>query len=212
MLLESIRATRDALPTLRAPDLLRARIRGDVARSARAAPRGTHAWLRITVAASFVAVAALAFIGGRFGGVRRDADMRDLVLNAHLRSLQPNHLTDVVSTDQHTVKPWFAGKLDFSPTVIALDSAGFPLIGGRLDYLGDRPVAALVYGRRLHTISVLTWPAGRGEVVAPKLDTKNGYNVAHWTARGMTYWVVSDVAADDLRAFCALLRDKIEAS
>ena len=163
-------------------------------------------------ATAIAAVALLAFFTGRRGAPRGPASMEDQVLTAHLRSLQLGHLTDVASTDRHTVKPWFAGKLDFSPTVIALDSVGFPLVGGRLEYVGGRAVAALVYGRRLHTINVITWPAESASEVAPHLVSKNGYNVANWTARGMTYWVVSDLGADELRAFCGLLRERIEAS
>jgi anti-sigma factor RsiW len=121
--------------------------------------------------------------------------------------LQQGHLTDVVSTDQHTVKPWFTGKLDFSPAVPRLESEGFPLVGGRLDYIASRPVAALVYQRRAHIINVLTYPSESAAAVAPHLETRRGFQIANWTAGGMAYWVVSDLNADELRTFCTLMRE-----
>ena len=131
----------------------------------------------------------------------------DALLTAHVRSLQQGHLTDVVSSDQHTVKPWFTGKLDFSPAVPRLESEGFPLVGGRLDYVGDRAVAALVYQRRAHIINVVTYPAESEKAVAPHLESHRGYQIANWSAGGMTYWVVSDLNADELRSFCTLMRE-----
>jgi RNA polymerase sigma factor (sigma-70 family) len=119
---------------------------------------------------------------------------------SHIRSLMADHLTDVASSDQHTVKPWFNGKLDFAPVVRDLIAQGFPLTGGRLDYLNNRRVAALSYKRHQHTINLFQWPSS-GSDSAPKALSVRGYNVLHWTKAGITYWAVSDLNAAELTDF-----------
>ncbi len=127
------------------------------------------------------------------------------VVSSHIRSLQANHLSDVISTDQHTVKPWFNGKLDFAPSVKDLSSKGFPLVGGRLDYLDDHAVAALVYKRHQHTINLFLWPTQSPDA-NPHLLTIKGYNLLHWTYFHMTYWAVSDLNTNELTEFTRDLR------
>ena len=129
------------------------------------------------------------------------------IVSGHVRSLMASHLTDVPSTDQHTVKPWFNGKLPFSPPVTDPAAQGFPLIGGRLDYVENHPVAAVVYQRRKHFINLFIWPLTRNSSTAEDFRTQQGYNVIHWCQGGMEYWAVSDVNQGDLREFVRLVRE-----
>jgi anti-sigma factor RsiW len=125
----------------------------------------------------------------------------DTVVAAHIRALQPGHLMDVASTDQHTVKPWFDGRLDYAPPVRDLAAEGFPLAGGRLDYVGHWPVAALVYRRALHVIELFVWPADGAS--AANAGSRDGYNFVRWRQDGMTFWAVSDLNGRELAAFAA---------
>ena len=193
----------------RPPDLLRARVMRDLraAGGREAAPSRPAA---LSLRWMSAAAAVIAVVGGTWivGSMARDrgvdAAAREVVAG-HIRSLMADHLTDVASTDQHTVKPWFNGKLDFSPPVTDFAGADYPLIGGRLDYLQGHSVAALVYMHRKHVINVLVWPvASTHESLAPAA-TKQGYHVIHGTHAGMTYWVVSDLNADELAGFARML-------
>ena len=137
-----------------------------------------------------------------------EARIETEVVSAHLRSLQAGHLTDVLSTDQHTVKPWFNGKLDVAPPVIDLTAQGFTLIGGRLDYVDTRPIGAIVYRRRAHVINLFVAQTASAERRAAKIETIQGFNIRRWSERGLNYWAVSDLAADELAEF----GEKFEAS
>ncbi len=202
-------AVRAELPAHRASDALRARVREALREAARRpAPRRTVPWRALGVAAAAVLVLAGTW---RVATDRARAGfLTDEVLAAHVRSLMPGHLSDVTSTDQHTVKPWFDGRLDFAPSVTDGSARGFPLLGGRLDYLGGRPVAALVYGRRLHRINVFEWPdrggRGAGGDGGPARAERDGYHLVHWTQGGMVYWAVSDVNRAELEEFVRLLQ------
>jgi anti-sigma factor RsiW len=134
-----------------------------------------------------------------------EAAIESEVIAGHVRSLQASHLVDVATSDRHTVKPWFNGKVDFAPPVVDLAAQGFPLAGGRLDYLDHRPVAALVYRRAKHVINLYVWPSRPGERLSGA-DGREGYRVDYWTAGGLEFWAVSDVAPQDLDAFVRSFR------
>ena len=149
------------------------------------------------------AVSAIAATG-LFAIVLRGEDERRLqseFVSAHLRSLQASHLTDVVSTDQHTVKPWFNGKTDVAPPVADLGTYGFTLLGGRLDYVDGRPVGAVIYRRRQHVINLFVTASAGIESRAARLETVQGFNIRRWSERGLNYWAVSDLAKDELDRF-----------
>ena len=167
-------------------------------------------WRWIAVSAAIVVLVAVAYLGGeRILTTRSGVEQAELteVIDAHVRSLQPGHLTDVASTDQHNVKPWFDGKLDYVPPVRDLAENGFPLVGGRLDVLNGRSVAVLVYGRRKHFINVFVWPESKQESAPAATGSYNGYQWINWNAHGMKFCAVSDVSASDLHDLSELLQE-----
>ena len=194
------------MPRLEAPELLRARVRAALREAAAPARPGRTgsllAWRWLAFAATIAAVAVGSW---RLGVHTASSSLSDEVLASHVRSLMPGHLSDVVSSDQHTVKPWFDGKLDFSPPVHDFAGRGYPLLGGRLDYVNGRQVAALVYGRRQHLINVFLWPAaGPSGSGAPLV--RHGYHLLHWTTPDYAYWVASDLGLSELTTFAGLLQ------
>ena len=131
------------------------------------------------------------------------ASLQDELVDSHIRSLQASHLTDVLTADRHVVKPWFNGRIDFAPPVHELAAQGFPLVGGRLDYVDGQPVAALVYRRQLHTINLFVRPASATTSPVAVTATRHSYNLVRWVAGGLEYWAVSDVEMRELIAFRA---------
>jgi anti-sigma factor RsiW len=207
-------AIRESAPYFAAPAALKLRIR-DALRfeagvgGAESAPRLKISYWRLAgaVAASIAAALVLIFtLRGHFTETYDEDDVADQVVASHVRSLMASHLTDVTSSDRHTVKPWFDGKIDFAPNVPDFSAEGFPLTGGRLDYINRRPVAALVYQRRLHYINVFIWPANSSITTRAKTETREGYNILHWQYSGMDYWCISDTSPDDLQALAKLLQ------
>ncbi len=197
---------RDAL-RFRAPPDLRERILSMTAGEDAEAPRhnlqnvgstGMRRWRFSQAAAVFSAMALAASLILFLNSPVQTPGIDSELVAAHVRSLLVSHLTDVSSSDQHTVKPWFLGKLGFAPSVIDLKQSDYPLIGGRLDYIGGRVVAAIVYKRRNHVINLFVWPASYAEGSTKTLD---GYHILSWTQGGFTYSAVSDLDITELRQF-----------
>jgi anti-sigma factor RsiW len=196
-------------PYYSAPEELRARIKRTLQWRVRARERWRAPWSWITLAAAAGFAAALL---GMFllapNAFHSSQAAQDLiaqeVVSSHVRSLMASHLIDVRSSDQHTVKPWFSGKLDFSPKVKDLSSQGYSLSGGRLDYLNGMPVAGLVFARRQHVINVFVWPSSKQSGSRSSTFAVTGFNIVPWTEAGLTYWAVSDLNAAELREFARL--------
>ncbi len=192
----------------RTPDHVRAQVLSAIAREAQTQQRQSASaatgfsllgWIRQWLfVPSLAALAASLFLV--MGPLQNNTSLQDEIVAGHVRSLLANHLTDVATSDQHTVKPWFNGKIDFSPPVVDLAPQGFPLVGGRVDYIGGRVVAALIYRRNGHLINIFIWPAS---AVATTTSSRDGYNMTSWSRDGLMFSAVSDVSADDL----ARLRD-----
>jgi len=157
---------------------------------------GAGGWL---IGGGIGSIGALAASLALFAIIPRGASLEAQLVDAQARSLEAQHLVDVQTSDRHVVKPWFNGKVDFAPPVVDLVGQGYPLVGGRLDRLDGRRVAALVFHRRAHVINLFIWP-GAGPA-QPVLERKDGYGLVHWGAGGLTFWAVSDVDPHDLQAF-----------
>jgi mycothiol system anti-sigma-R factor len=219
--LESLRALRAAMKrsslAYTAPAALRERIQSSIrTMSLPDVPKSKAWWPSLNVwqlAGAFALLALISVSGWQWSARLRapssDQQIAAEVFSSHVRSLEGNHLMDVVSTDQHTVKPWFDGKLDFSPPVEDLASDGFPLVGGRLDYLEGRQVAALIYQRRKHFINVFVWPSAAQSSSTQAIPSQQGYNITRWSRDGFEFWAVSDVGASDLADFVRLLETRI---
>jgi len=193
-------------PYHRASDTLRAKLRAQLAaESSTVLPvplRGSRDWSRWTL--PMAASVALAVGISVLVSTRQSRDqLDDQLVASHVRSLQAAHLNDVASSDQHTVKPWFAGKLDYSHPVRDFAQQDYPLTGGRLDYLAHRQVAALVYRHRKHVINLYVWPSTDGDE-APAAHVRDGYSLVHWCKDHMDYWAVSDLNPEELRGFAEL--------
>src|SRR5271166_6696797 len=194
------------------PDSLRGKIQSALPAAASTAKHGSSrrsaiAWFSVplALAAAFAVVLGLVFLyQGTIIDRSRGNALANEVMSSHLRSLLATHLLDVPSTDQHTVKPWFNGKLKFSPPVQDCADHGFRLIGGRLDYINGQEVAAVVYQRNRHVINMFVWPSEPAHITPVETFTKDGYNVFHWNRAGFEYWAVSYVNTEDLKTFTAL--------
>jgi len=209
--LVALRRTVESTATrFRAPAALEHRVRAAVAPSSpgeAAASSAATRWRRLAAASAFATVVAVAW---GIGLVLERPSANDLlaeeIVSSHVRSLLSYRTVDVASSDQHTVKPWFSGKVDYSPPVHDLTADGFPLEGGRVDYVDHRPVAALVYRRNQHTVNLYVLPALAGsEEAAPVAVSRQGFHLLRWVHRGMTYWAISDVEWPDLTLFRAAL-------
>lgn len=203
-----------------APSSLRANILGDSRRRPRGTSGtsgrrtiatwlpvfGTPQWARINLGiASICALAFVAMLSLYLQTPSRTDLLQQEIIAAHYRSLQVDHLADVASSDQHTVKPWFSGKLDYSPPVTDFAAQGFALIGGRLDYLNRRPVAGLAYRHGKHLLNLFVWPDEPGAHVRQELSSVHGFQLLSWTQAGMAYTAISDMNAHDLLEFKNLL-------
>ena len=197
------------LPAEPAPDLLRARIerelRGIAGRSASARPRERMRWM--AYAASLIVAVGIGWAGGTLtgpgiGGAGRDSDA---LVASYLRMAMAEHTVDVASSDRHTVKPWYAGRIDYSPPVHDLTANGFPLIGGRLDVIEGRKVAVLVYRRNQHKLAVSLWPAGAGADTPARVTQRDGFALGEWRHGGFEWRAVSDVSPAEMTAFATAL-------
>ncbi len=195
----------ETLVKYQAPDVLKARIRVALAQPGPLAPDAPSAKTtparRLALGGIGVAIASSILTFALVRGLAPNTSLTEELVSSHIRALMPGHLTDVASTNQHNVKPWFNGRVDLSPPVPSLDSTGFPLIGGRVDYVQGRTVPVVVYGRRQHLIDVYAWPDTRERGGELSESNRNGYNVIGWHANGLSLEAVSDLNRPELEQF-----------
>lgn len=185
-----------------APASLRARLEAQLAPPAPVRPQPS----RVRAFAPWAASGAMTALAAGLALVLITPNphaLEDELVADHVRSTLASHLVDVETSDRHTVKPWFNGKLDFAPPVVDLADHGFPLAGGRLEYVRNRPAAALVYRHNKHVINLFVWPSAPGPSLPPAKASRQGYAVEHWRAGGLEFWAVSDIEPKDLAAFRA---------
>lgn len=173
-------------------------------------PRRRHgAWgtsmVRQAAAIATACVVSSALTWGALTWTGSGTSLERDIVSAHVRSLLQESPIQIASSDSHSVKPWFNGRIDFAPDVKDLTSEGFPLLGGRLDYIDERRVGAIVYRRRLHTVNVFMWPAASAEPKPPRMETAKGYNILRWSRGGVIYWAISDLNAGELRQLQSLM-------
>jgi len=200
--LESIRRLVQNVPYYTAPKRLRAAVAAKP--RWRVTPRMLAMAATIVMAVSVGAGLAIRAVRSQ-PGVDVTVSVAEAVVASHVRALMGDHLLDVPSSDRHTVKPWFLGKLDFSPPVTDLGAVGFPLVGGRLDYIAGRPAAAIIYTRRQHTINLFVSPASNARTTVDARSIR-GFQVRHWNRDGMSFWAVSDLNDQELDEFVRALR------
>jgi anti-sigma factor RsiW len=200
---QNVQVVRDALRESGAAYKAPAGLRRKIRRALRSEDKSLSPfrWLLVPAACALVLLA-----GWQVWQTTRSAGdaVANEVVASHVRSLLATHLVDVTSSDQHTVKPWFDGKIDFAPQVNDLSAHGFPLLGGRLDYFNGAPAAALVYQHNKHPINLFIQPAPGHEDKAPSTHTVRGYNLIRWSRDGLNYWAISDLNATELNDFVAL--------
>jgi anti-sigma factor RsiW len=189
----------------KAPANLRDRLHASLKRQSRARPV-RFPWRWVAAAACVAFCIGLGFLLAQFTFTPSVHErLTQEVASAHIRSLQAKHIVDIEGPDRHVIKPWFNGKLDFSPPTLDLEKEGFTLVGGRLDYLNGRPVAAVVYDRREHHINLFVWPNSGTESGDFQRETRQGYHLVHWSNAGMNYWLVSDLNPIELNDLARLL-------
>jgi anti-sigma factor (TIGR02949 family) len=194
-----------------APEYLRHRIKSALPRAVQHKKPVKFPWAWINFGVATACSFAFAVTLALYMTVPSAEDMREQeVVASHARSLMVEHLSDVVSTDHHTVKPWFSGKLDYSPTVYTFAEQGFTLVGGRMDFLDQQPVAAMAYRHGLHVLNLFVWPDAEHKDTPQAASSRQGYQLVHWSQDGMRYWAISDMNARELSDFVGLVKTQIQ--
>ena len=210
--LQAQRALIRDLPSARAPDLLRARIERELRIDTPVPASARRVWPRRTaLAASLLLALGVGWMGGRFVG-REGSRETDELIAGYLRVGLGDRPVEVASSDQHTVKPWFAGRIDYAPPVHDLTASGFPLLGGRVDVLDGRRIAVLVYRRNQHRVALSLWPASTAGNVAPQVSERDGFAIARWRHAGFEMRAVADLAPKDMSLFASAVDQVIDGS